>query len=85
MRYFTVIVSALLFQSLTAATRFKGCSTDPPSGWVSNCNQADNLQFGTCCRIYGYCGFGADFCGPGNCHSGDCDPDDEGGPSTNGE
>ncbi|KAK2007838.1 agglutinin isolectin 1 [Colletotrichum eremochloae] len=40
--------------------------------------------FGACCSIYGYCGSGSDFCGPGNCYSGDCDPD-EGGPSTNGE
>lgn len=40
--------------------------------------------FGICCSIYGYFGSGGDICGPGNCHSGDCDPD-EGGPSTNGE
>lgn len=36
--------------------------------------------FGDCCSIYSYCGSGADFCSPGNCHSGDCDPD-EGGPN----
>lgn len=41
-------------------------------------------QFGSCCSIYGYCGTGSDYCAPGNCHSGDCEPD-IGGPSTSGE
>ncbi|RYP41199.1 hypothetical protein DL767_001203 [Monosporascus sp. MG133] len=41
-------------------------------------------QFGSCCSIYGFCGSGSDYCAPGNCHSGDCEPD-IGGPSTSGE
>ena len=40
--------------------------------------------FGSCCSIYGFCGDGPDYCAPGNCHSGACDPD-VGGPSVNGE
>lgn len=44
----------------------------------------DNPSFGPCCSVYGYCGSGPDFCGPGNCYSGKCDPD-IGGPSINGE
>ncbi|KAL4941851.1 hypothetical protein BDV06DRAFT_212346 [Aspergillus oleicola] len=43
-----------------------------------------NPNFGSCCSIYGYCGDGEDFCGPGLCYSGDCNPD-IGGPSINGE
>lgn len=39
--------------------------------------------FGECCSIYGWCGNGATYCGPGNCYSGNCDPD-EGGPSLDG-
>lgn len=38
----------------------------------------------SCCSMYGYCGDGKDFCGPGICFSGNCDPD-TGGPSINGE
>ncbi|KAL2860034.1 hypothetical protein BJX68DRAFT_275493 [Aspergillus pseudodeflectus] len=43
-----------------------------------------NPKFGPCCSIYGYCGDGSDFCGPGNCYSGECESD-IGGPSINGE
>jgi hypothetical protein len=38
----------------------------------------------SCCSIYGYCGSTSDFCGAGNCYSGNCDPD-IGGLSTSGE
>ncbi|KAL0936869.1 uncharacterized protein CTRU02_209085 [Colletotrichum truncatum] len=58
MRYLTItIVSALLFQPLTGATRFKGCFTDPPESWVSNCNQADKNECRSNCDSW--CGTGS--------------------------
>ncbi|KAL5041073.1 hypothetical protein BDW71DRAFT_201664 [Aspergillus fruticulosus] len=39
-------------------------------------------SFGDCCSISGYCGDGVDYCGPGNCVSGACEPSN--GATTNG-
>jgi hypothetical protein len=38
----------------------------------------------SCCSIYGFCGSDSDYCGAGNCYSGNCDTD-IGGKSTTGE
>ncbi|KAL6230225.1 hypothetical protein BDW75DRAFT_234554 [Aspergillus navahoensis] len=61
-----------------------GATTDGTCGPDAGYKTCSNPNFGSCCSIYGYCGDGAEFCGPGLCYSGDCDPD-IGGPSINGE
>ncbi|KAI0190299.1 hypothetical protein F4808DRAFT_29822 [Astrocystis sublimbata] len=38
--------------------------------WTSTCIGS---QWGNCCGVGGYCGTGADYCGPGNCQEGTCD------------
>ncbi|KAL4801183.1 hypothetical protein BDV18DRAFT_149844 [Aspergillus unguis] len=61
-----------------------GATTNGTCGPDWGYTTCSNPNFGSCCSIYGYCGDGTDFCGPGTCYSGDCDPD-IGGPSINGE
>ncbi|KAL2830491.1 hypothetical protein BDW59DRAFT_177835 [Aspergillus cavernicola] len=61
-----------------------GATTDGTCGPDAGYKTCSNPHFGSCCSIHGYCGDGAEFCGPGLCYSGDCDPD-IGGPSINGE
>ncbi|KAF2794926.1 carbohydrate-binding module family 18 protein [Melanomma pulvis-pyrius CBS 109.77] len=66
------------------------CTGSPTSTTNGTCGPdwggltCDNANFGPCCSIYGFCGEGKDFCGPGQCYSGKCDPD-IGGPSITGE
>ncbi|KAL2821417.1 hypothetical protein BDW59DRAFT_150071 [Aspergillus cavernicola] len=61
-----------------------GATTNGTCGPDWGYTTCTNPNFGSCCSIYGYCGGGEDFCGPGLCYSGDCDAD-IGGPSINGE
>ncbi|KAL4902739.1 hypothetical protein BDW74DRAFT_169329 [Aspergillus multicolor] len=61
-----------------------GATTDGTCGPDASYKTCSNPNFGSCCSIYGYCGDGVEFCGPGLCYSGDCDPD-IGGPSINSE
>ncbi|KAI5917126.1 hypothetical protein F4810DRAFT_697814 [Camillea tinctor] len=71
---------------------YSGDCTGPATGVTTNglCGPlwgnltCDNPKFGPCCSIYGHCGESKDYCGPGNCYSGACDPG-VGGPSMNGE
>ncbi|PLB44169.1 hypothetical protein P170DRAFT_416613 [Aspergillus steynii IBT 23096] len=61
-----------------------GATTNGTCGPDWGYTTCSNPSFGRCCSVYGYCGNGKEFCGPGLCYSGECDPD-MGGPSINGE
>ncbi|KAL2827355.1 hypothetical protein BDW59DRAFT_171377 [Aspergillus cavernicola] len=37
----------------------------------------EGSSFGDCCSTSGYCGLGVDYCGPGNCVSGACEPNND--------
>jgi hypothetical protein len=48
------------------------CTGSPTSTLNGTCGPSvggltcDNPRFGPCCSIYGFCGSGTDYCGPGN-------------------